>query len=322
MKKIVVFAMGGTIAMRYDEKTGGLIPAVSGKELVEAVPALKDLCEIEVVEFSREPSSRITPPVMKDLAESIEKRLKDDDVTGVIVTHGTDTLEETAYFLDLYLKSSKPVCVTGAMRSSAEVSPDGSGNMLSSVRVALSANACGMGTLVVMNEEIHAAADVVKTHSSNPKTFISPFWGSLGYADADRIIFKRKPLNRLNMICKNVTANVPLVKLYTGMDNSYFDFLLEKGVDGIVIEAFGRGNMSDIHEGAIKKFIGRGVPVIVATRTFGRPLGLYSYNGGGKSVERLGAILSGEITAAKARLKLILALGITKNMTEIASFFD
>lgn len=321
MKKVVVFAMGGTIAMRYDEITDGLIPAVSGKELVEAVPALRNLCEIEVIEFSREPSSRITPPIMKNLAENIDKKLGEMDVSGCVVTHGTDTLEETAYFLDLYIKSNKPVCVTGAMRSYGEVSPDGSHNILSSVRVAMSDEALDMGTLVVMNEEIHAAVDVIKTHSANLKTFVSPFWGPLGYVDEDRVIFKRKGLHRLNKSFKDASASVPIVKIYTGMDNSYFDFLFEKGVDGLVLEAFGRGNMSDIHEGAIKRFINGNIPVVIATRTFGRSLGLYSYIGGGKSTQRLGAIMAGEITAGKARLKLILALGITKNMSEIASFF-
>ncbi len=322
-KGVVVFAAGGTIAMKYDEKLNGLTPALTGRELVEAVPGLEGVCPVEVREFSLEPSSRITPAVMMRLARYIDEALSDRNVCGAVVTHGTDTLEETAYFLDLYIDSEKPVCVTGAMRSGADVSPDGARNILDAVRTAASPDARNMGTLVVMNEEIHAAGYAVKTHSANPKTFASPFWGPLGYADADRVIFNRKPFSRTNIRPDKAEADVPLIKLYTGMDNAVLDFLLDKGADGLVIEAFGRGNMSDVHVPAVKRFIDKGLPVVLCTRAHGgRVLGSYAYDGGGKRLIDMGVISADSLPAAKARLKLILALGITEDVSKIAAYFN
>lgn len=322
MKKVVVYAMGGTIAMSYNESLGGLMPTITGHELISAVPTLKDICTIDVTEFSNEPSSRITPQTMLALAKHVEKTLENENVAGAVVTHGTDTLEETAFFLDLYIKSRKPVCFTGALRCASDVSPDGARNILSAVRVAVSENARNMGTLVVMNDEIFLANDVIKTHSSNVKSFQSPVWGPVGYIDNSGVIFKHKPVSRLNIAPLNVDVEVPLIKLYTGMDNSYLDLLYEKGIDGVVIEAFGAGNISDIHVELVKKFINKNIPVVIASRTQGRTVGLYAYDGGGKNLKSLGVIFSGDIAAAKARLKLILALGVTKNMREIAAYFD
>lgn len=322
MKKVLVYAMGGTIAMTYDEGLGGLTPTVSGEDLVSSVPRLKGLCGIETIEFSKEPSSRITPEIMLKLAKDISRRLECEDVSGAIVTHGTDTLEETAYFLDLYLNTDKPVCVTGAMRSPEEISADGPANIFASALTVISEDAAGMGVTVVANDEIHAARDVIKTHSSNVKTFVSPSWGPLGYIDADKAIFHRRPFARENLSPDTAKAFVPLVKIYTGMDNSYLDFLCDKSIDGLVVEAFGRGNISDVHMSAVKGFINKNIPVVVATRTIGRPSGVYAYSGGGKSLQEAGAVFAGELTAAKARLKLILVLGLTKDIKKVASFFD
>lgn len=322
MKKVIVYAMGGTIAMSYNESLGGLMPTVTGHELISAVPTLKDICTIDVTEFSNEPSSRISPHKMFELAKHIETTLEDENVAGVVVTHGTDTLEETAYFLDLYIKSRKPVCFTGALRSFSDVSPDGARNILSAVRVAVSEAARNMGTLVVMNDEIFLASEVIKIHSSNVKAFQAPEWGPVGYIDNKGVIFKHKPTSRLNIVPENVDVEVPLVKLYTGMDNAYLDFLYEKGIDGLVLEAFGIGNISDIHVEPVKKFINKNIPVIISSRTLGRTVAVYAYDGGGKNLKSLGVIFSGDITGAKARLKLILALGMTKDMRQIAAYFD
>ncbi|MDR3074186.1 MAG: asparaginase, partial [Deltaproteobacteria bacterium] len=168
--KVVVFTTGGTIAMRRDPELGGAVPAVSGPELIEAVPPLADVCPVEVREFSNIPSPHFTPERMYALARTVEEALAEPDVAGVVITHGTDTMEETAYLLDLFLEGDKPVCLTGAMRSAAEISPDGPGNILCAVRCAASPAARGMGALIVMNEEVHAAREATKTHSANPKT--------------------------------------------------------------------------------------------------------------------------------------------------------
>lgn len=322
MKKVLVFAMGGTIACTFDNSTGGLKPTLSGRELTGSVPELNNLCEIENIEVSGEPSSRITPEKMLELSKMIDERLLEDDVIGAVVTHGTDTLEETAYFLDITLQSKKPVCVTGAMRSSSEISPDGALNMLSSVRAVLSGELNNMGVFVVMNEFIHYAENVVKTHSGNVCTFSSGYFGPAGYVDNDRVILKlRKNRDR---VFKPVRAdfNVPVLKLYTGMDTDIFDYYLSKKIDGIVIEAFGRGNFSNKLVPAVEKLIKSGIPVILSTRTFGRVLDVYSYEGGAGHTVNLGIIIpKDELSSAKLRLKLIAFLGEGINKNEIKNIF-
>ena len=175
-KKVIVLTTGGTIAMKLDP-AHGIVPAVSGEDLVASVPGLREACPIEVMEFSNIPSPHMTPKRMFELGNKVEELLRHEDILGVVITHGTDTLEETAYLLDLVHNSEKPVCLTGAMRSAAEISPDGPVNLLCAVRTAASSEARGKGVLVVMNEEIHAAREVVKSHSANTETFVSPFWG-------------------------------------------------------------------------------------------------------------------------------------------------
>ncbi|MBQ2114272.1 MAG: asparaginase, partial [Selenomonadales bacterium] len=166
MKKIILISTGGTIAMRFDQEKQGLVPAVSGAELIEAVPELSAELPLEVIEFSNIPSPHMTPTRMLALAKKIDRLATDDTVAGFVITHGTDTVEETAYLLDLTLNTTKPVCLTAAMRSGGETSADGPKNILTAVRTASDKAASEMGVLVVMNEEIHAARSVTKTHSA------------------------------------------------------------------------------------------------------------------------------------------------------------
>lgn len=321
--KVVVFTTGGTIAMRYDPKIGGTVPAVSGPELIEAVPPLADVCPVEVREFSNIPSPHMTPKIMLDLAHQVEKALGEPDVLGVAITHGTDTLEETAYFLDLYIDSEKPVCLTAAMRSAAEISPDGPKNILCAVRTAASSEARGMGVFVIMNEEIHAAREVTKTHSANPKTFASPFWGPVGYVDADRIIFRRASLKPQKIRPGTIVDDVYLIKLAAGTDDFLFNCLIGKKAGGIVVEGYGRGNVSPGAFAGMKKAVEAGIPVVVTTRcSGGRVLDVYAYDGGVIRQKEAGIILGGEINGQKARIKLILALGVTRDRERLAAYFD
>ena len=241
-KKVIVLTMGGTIAMKLDP-AHGIVPAVSGEDLVASVPGLREACPIEVMEFSNIPSPHMTPKRMFELGNKVEELLRHEDILGVVITHGTDTLEETAYLLDLVHNSEKPVCLTGAMRSAAEISPDGPANLLCAVRTAASPEARGKGVLVVMNEEIHAAREVVKSHSANTETFVSPFWGPLGYVDPDRVVFRRNTLGRQSIRPPELVEDVHLIKLASGSDSLLIDFLVERNVRGIVLEGFGRGNV-------------------------------------------------------------------------------
>ena len=321
--RVIVFTTGGTIAMRYDPIVGGAVPAVSGSELIEAVPPLANVCPVELREFSNIPSPHMTVQRMHALALQVESALAEQDVAGVVITHGTDTLEETAYFLDLYVRSAKPVCLTAAMRSAAEISPDGPKNIFCAVRTAVSREAVGKGVLVVMNEKIHAAREVTKTHSANPDSFASLFWGPLGYADDDRVFFRRAPLGLQKIRPAYIEESVYLVKLAVGSDDFFFKCLVEKKAKGIVVEGFGRGNVPPAAARGMVHAIENGIPVVLTTRCpGGRVLDVYAYEGGVKKLLETGVILGGELNGQKARIKLMLALGETRDPKQIAGYFD
>ncbi|MBQ9240891.1 MAG: asparaginase [Duodenibacillus sp.] len=308
-RKVVVVATGGTIAMKYDEKSQGLVPACSGEDLAAAVPGLGEVAPLEFIQFSNIASPGMTPQNMWDLHVRIEQELERDDVAGVIVTHGTDTLEETSYFLDLLHTSEKPIVTTAAMRGAGDTSPDGPMNILCAVRTAASPQAVGMGVLVCLNETLHAPGEVMKTHSANPDTFQSPWWGPVGYVDCDRIMLRRKPLGVQRYAPAALTARVDLIKAMTGSDREYIDFAVSRGCKGIVIEGFGRGNLPPSMIPGIRDAVSRGIAVVLTTRTpGGRVLDVYGYPGSVTDARRAGIAMGGEISAAKARLKLMIVL--------------
>lgn len=323
MKKIIVITTGGTIAMKYDPVTDGLVPAVSGTDLLEAVPTLKKVASVEVVEFSNVPSGYITPAMMGDLAALADKVAERDDVAGIVITHGTDTLEETAYFLDLTVMTSKPVCITGAMRGASDTSPDGSGNILAAVKTAACDEACGKGVLVVLNDEIHAAQEVAKTHSTSLKTFASPGWGPIGLVYFDGVVMKRQSLKLQKIRPPRLVDDVHLLKVVAGMDEFFFRCLIEKKAKGIVVEAFGCGNVPLPVKNGIEMACQAGIPVVLATRAHaGRVAPAYSYPGSAHSMKEAGIILAGELTGQKARIKLMLVLGLTNEPSKIRTYFD
>ena len=321
-EKVVVITTGGTIAMRYDPTRQGMVPAISGQELVEDIPFLSTVCPVEIMEFSNIPSAQMTPQIMRQIADLAEATLARAGVAGIVITHGTDTLEETAYFLDLFTAENKPICLTAAMRTSAEASSDGPGNILSAVRVAASENVRGYGVLAVVNNEIHAACDVMKTHAASVGAFCSPFWGPLGYVDTDSIIMRRAPLKRQHIRPSTMAEHVPILKLYTGMDDRIFRHLASDNIDGLVIEGFGRGNIPASAVPGVQLLLEKNTPVVVTSRVQGgRVLGVYAAEGGAAHLNGLGAILGGEISSQKARLKLMLSLGVTREPKILQSMF-
>lgn len=318
--KVVIITTGGTIAMRLDPEQG-VVPAVNGEELMQAVPGLADY-ELELVDFSNIPSPHVTPEMMFQLATLADAWLARENVCGVVITHGTDTLEETAYFMDMAVSSDKPVCVTGAMRSLGDLSADGPANLLAAVRVATCPEAVGLGTLVVLNDEIHAARDVRKSHSARVSTFTSPLWGPIGEVDEDRIVLRRVLPPRQVLAPRVPDYNVHLVTLAAGTGSLVIDFLAEQNVHGLVVEAFGRGNMHPSALEGIARTTARGIPVVLTSRTFsGRVLDTYGYPGGARTVLAAGAISGDELPGHKARLRLMLALGLTHNLEEIKAYF-
>ncbi len=326
-KKVVVFTTGGTIAMKFDPAVNGLVPAVSGADLAAAVPGLEKLADVEVREFSNHASCAMTPQLMFKLSQMVESALEKEDFDGVVITHGTDTVEETAYMLDLLHKSAKPVVLTAAMRGAGDTSPDGPKNIYCSVMTAASECAKNKGVLVLLNETIHAAGQVRKTHSANPATFQSPWWGPLGYCDCDRVIFRRAPVDRMTFSPKELTARVDVVVGQTGVGREYIDYAVSLGCKGIIIDGFGRGNLPQIMMDGIKDASDKGVVVVISTRTFaGRPYHVYGYPGSVTDSRNRGAINGGERSTAKTRLKLMVILSerpeLAKNKAELEKLLD
>ena len=318
MKTVVVLATGGTIAMKYDEQSQGLVPACSGEDLAMAIPGIEKIANLEFEQFSNIASPGMTPQNMWDLHERCEFHLSREEVAGVVVTHGTDTLEETSYFLDLTHISDKPIATTAAMRGAGDLSPDGPMNILCAVKAVVAPESVGKGVLVVMNERIFNPLDVTKTHSANPDTFQAPWWGPLGYVDLEKIEYRHAALKREKILPKKLVARVDLIKAMTGADTlGYIDFALSQGVKGIVLEGFGRGNLPPPVMEGITRAREKGVAVVVTTRTgAGRVLDVYGYPGSVTDSVRRGAVMGGETTAAKARLKLMLLLSKSPELAQ------
>ncbi len=320
--RIALFFTGGTISMRIDPATGGAIPMLSGAEILAQVPGIETLAEIETIDFARLPGPHWTPERILQLAQAVQVKLADETIDSVVITHGTDTLEETAYALDLLLASDKPVVFVGAMRNSSELSFDGPANLKAAVRVAASTEARELGVLVVMNEELIAASEVTKTHTEKTDTFQSRDFGSLGIVDKDHVIVARWPARREHIATDGIESRVEIVKIYAGADGKFIDFAVREGTRGLVIEALGRGNVTPLALAAIKRAIEQGVPVVITSRCpRGRVLDTYAYEGGGKQLTQAGAILGGLLPSHKARVKLMLALGAGWPLEKIRAAF-
>ena len=321
--RIAVVATGGTIAMKLDPTTHAPVPALSGEDLVAAVPKLKDIATIEVTEFSNVPSDYMGPDRWPALSQRIDALLADPGIRGAIVLHGTDTLDQTAYFLDLTLKSDKPVVLVGAQRNASDVDADGPRNLLNAARQILADGAVGQGVTVTLNHRINAAREVRKTHTSNVETFNSGDAGILGYVDEDRVVFGRRSLRRQTLPLPERMPRVDLVAMYAGADGSQVRHAAGSGAEAIVVEAYGWGNVNAEMHDAIAEAVAKGVPVIVATKVYdGRALPVYGFKGGGSTLRKAGAVFAGDLTPDKARILTLLALSAGKDQASLQRVFD
>lgn len=318
---IALLFTGGTISMKFDAATGAVMPALTAGEILAQVPALESVADVEVEEFSRLPGPHVTPDHMWRLARRAAAWLTRPDVDGLVITHGTDTIEETAYLLHLVLASDKPVVFVGSMRTISDPSWDGPGNLLAAVRVAASPASRGYGVMVVMDEQILPGREVRKVHTESSGAFATPEFGPLGVVDAGTVIFRRSALPRSpwrqagadeGLRVRQLDPRVELVQAYTGMTAHALRRALEAGTRGLAIVGFGRGNVPPDIVPAMTDAIGRGTIVTVSSRCVaGRVKPRYGYAGGGQQLERLGAILAGDLSGAKARLLQMVALGGT-----------
>ena len=308
--------------MKFDPVVGAAVPAFDGRELIQSVPGLPEIADIEIHEFGRFPGPHMTPLRMMQLSMRIREALGRRDVDGVVVTHGTDTLEETAYLVDLTVRSEKPIVFVGAMRTRSEVGWDGPANLLAGTSVAASDSARGLGVVIVMHETVLAAAEATKTHTESFDSFQSPDFGPLGVVDRGEVVIRRSPIGRMHLDTTEIAEPVWLVKIAAGMDSTLINAGIDAGARGLVIEALGRGNVPpDCVEG-IKRAISQSVPVVLSSRCLrGRVFESYGYDGGGKQLVDLGVIKAGFLNGQKARIKLALALSLTDSSVRIAEMF-
>lgn len=321
-KAVQIITTGGTIASRVDPVTGGAVPAVGAAELVALAPALRHYADVRVTDFGMFQSWNIGPDVMVRIASAAAEALRDDSVAGVVVAHGTDTMEETAFALGLLIDSKKPVVVTGAMRNASDPGFDGPRNLVAAVRVAVSADARGRGTLVVMNEEIHSAKFVTKTHTTALGTFASPECGPVGLIDDRGVWFRLSPDPLPRLSTSRAETNIHLVKMAAGADGLLLRALLDARVAGVVLEASGAGNVSDLWHEPIEKLIAAAIPVVLVSRCGrGRVVPVYGGPGGGRTLHDMGVIDGGPLTGPKARVALALASGEGMEVPQLRRFF-
>jgi L-asparaginase len=320
---VPIIFTGGTIAMRIDPTRGGAVPALSGADLVLAVPGLDKIAEIQVLDFDRLPGPHMTPARMLDLARVVEEQLARPEVVGVVITHGTDTLEETAYLLDLVLNSEKPAVLVGAMRNSSELGWDGPANLRDAVRVAADPATRGLGVLVAMGGQILGADTATKQDTAAPDTFGSRHGGPLGIVEPDHVLIWQRRERREHVPAPvALEERVEIVKLSAGSDGRLITLAIEAGFRGLVIEGLGRGNVPVTAMPAIERAASSGIPMLVTSRCpRGRVLDSYAYPGSGTQLLGMGLILAGMLSSQQARLKLMLLLGNGASLEETRRAF-
>lgn len=323
MKKIAVIFNGGTISMKVDPKLKAAVPTLTGEEIMSMVTGIEGYAQIESHTFSALPSPQVTPEMMLELSKFIGEFVSREDIDGVVVTHGTDTLEETAYLVDLTLSTNKPVVFTGSMRSGSELGYDGPSNLAASICTAISDEACGRGVLVCFNGDLNCASEVTKANSMALNAFRTPNFGPIGMVDNNKVLFYRNSINKEGVAIESIESRVALIKCAAGMDSRYIDFCINQGDKGIVLEAMGRGNIPPQMVKGVKTAIEKGIPVVVVSRCFeGRVFESYGYEGGGKQLRNLGVIFGDTLPGQKARIKLMVALSATKDRERIKMAFE
>ncbi|MDV0080526.1 asparaginase [Staphylococcus aureus] len=321
MKHLLVIHTGGTISMSQDQSnkvvTNDINPISLHQDVINQYAQIDELNPFNV------PSPHMTIQHVKQLKDIILEAVTSKYYDGFVITHGTDTLEETAFLLDLILGIEQPVVITGAMRSSNEIGSDGLYNYISAIRVASDEKARHKGVMVVFNDEIHTARNVTKTHTSNTNTFQSPNHGPLGVLTKDRVQFHHMPYRQQALENVNEKLNVPLVKAYMGMPGDIFSFYSREGIDGMVIEALGQGNMPPSALEGIQQLVSLNIPIVLVSRSFnGIVSPTYAYDGGGYQLAQQGFIFSNGLNGPKARLKLLVALSNNLDKAEIKSYFE
>src|SRR6476660_3702817 len=325
LPRIIILATGGTIAGAGTSSdragyTAGKIPI---EDLIGTIPTVKKVADITGEQVASVGSQDMTVDIWKKLAIRINAINKNNEAEGIVITHGTDTQEETAYFLDLVLTGDKPVVLTGSMRASTAISADGPKNLYDAITIAASPKSIGRGVLVSFNEGIYDARDVMKLSTTKTNAFGSPNTGPVGQAYEGRVEYylkserEVKPSQPITITADTKLPRVDIVYMYADAPPDEIDMLVSKKVDGIVIAGVGNGNFNKAYTEAVKRAVAAGVVVCRASRTPSGRVVLHDEI----NDDELGTIVSDDLTPQKARILLMLGLTKTKDKKQLQEFF-
>ncbi len=320
---IVLLFTGGTISMKHDPALGGAVPTLTGEEIVAVTPGIDEVADLETEQFGKFPGPHMTVDRMWELRNRVAYHLARPDVQGVVVAHGTDALEESAYIVARSLPSDKPIVFTGAMRPASHLGWDGPANLLDATRVAASEDSIGKGALVCLGERIHSAFEVTKTHTESRDAFESPGLGALGEIDEGLVIYRRALLDMPSPIAPPSLAEpVDIVHMWAGADARLLDASRETGARACVVAAMGRGNMPLAAFEGVLRWVESERPILITSRALrGRVGPTYGYPGGGRRVLEAGAIFAYGRRPGQARIDTMLALGAGYTSLQLRAMF-
>jgi L-asparaginase len=305
--------------MQHDDAAGGAVPQLSGADLSERLPPHVPAFSIE--EITNLPSSHFSLEDVEGIRNRVSRLVQERDVMGVVVTHGTDTMEETAYLIDLTVGGEKPVVLTGAMRTASEVGYDGYANLLAAIRVAAAPQARGLGAAIAFNDEIHSARRVTKMHTLSTATFQSPGWGPVGRLEGDAVVVGGAGERDL-LPWHGLERRVELIKLTVGAGPEFLADAVERGGRGIVIEGLGGGRVPPWWLPAIESARRQGVAVVIASRCpAGRVWDQYGYPGAYRSLRDLGCLFAEGLNGQKARMKLMVVLAAAASEDDVETLW-
>ena len=321
-KKIIILVTGGTILCTFDEINHEVVPNVPADEILDGVKNHDSGRQIVVKEFSNVPSPHLSLEMGAKLIDEAREILKKDDVEGLVVVQGTDVLEEVAYLFHLILDTTKPVVFTGSMKNRDELYSDYKGNIDGAIRIIESRDAAGRGVMVYFNQEIHSARYVEKENTNNIASFKSPRFGPIGAVYNDRVEFFGKVEAAKCYIPSRLDNNIQLIKATYSMNDLLIRACIRERVPGIVIEGLGSGNVPPNIIPAIKDALSNNMAIVLTSRCHtGHVIETYGYEGGGAELARLGVINGGNLGGIKARIKLIVLMGMHLGISYVSKEF-
>lgn len=323
MKHVVLIATGGTIASAADKTAGAVNAALSGETLLASLHQPLEGISVTVENFEAAGSYALDLVTIHRLCGRIDEVLAGDDVDGVVVTHGTDTMEESAFLAWLLVKSDKPVVFTGAQRHAGQPDTDGPRNIFDAICAAASADLTGVGAVILFEGDIHGARYVTKAHTSRVDTFRSVGLGKFGEVDHGIVhLYTRPAKARVVLETPALDRDVELIGLGLGTSPRLMELAGQAGATGVVLSAFGRGNAPRGFGDATARLVTSGCPVVVASRCHeGRTQAIYGKDSGGVTLVAQGALLAGDLSAVKARLLLSALLGKGLSGLDLAGAF-